>query len=99
MSASLLVLQDHDHAIDELHRRLHALPERAAAAGALDAALLATYERLRSRLDGVAVSRVQAGVCSGCHLALSAADLDKFNRLAPGQTATCEECSRLLIRE
>lgn len=73
--------------------------ERAAAAADIDADLLATYERLRPRLDGVAVARVQAGACTGCHLHLSASDLDQFNRLAPGQTTTCEQCSRLLIRE
>jgi hypothetical protein len=73
--------------------------ERAAAAADVDAALLATYERLRQRLEGVAVARVQAGACTGCHLHLSAADLDQFNRLAPGQHTTCEQCSRLLIRE
>ena len=73
--------------------------ERAAAASQIDADVLATYERLRQRHEGVAVARVQAGVCTGCHLALSAADLDQFNRLAPGQQTTCEECGRLLIRE
>jgi predicted nucleic acid-binding Zn-ribbon protein len=73
--------------------------ERASAASEIDADVLATYERLRQRHAGVAVARVQAGVCTGCHLSLSAADLDQFNRLAPGQRATCEECGRLLIRE
>jgi predicted nucleic acid-binding Zn-ribbon protein len=73
--------------------------ERAAAAAEVDAALLATYERLRERLGGVAVARVQGGVCGGCHLSLSAADIDRFNKLAPGGYATCEDCSRLLIRE
>jgi predicted nucleic acid-binding Zn-ribbon protein len=73
--------------------------ERASAAAEVDAALLATYERLRERLGGVAVARVQGGVCGGCHLSLSAADLDRFNKLAPGGHATCEDCGRLLIRE
>jgi predicted nucleic acid-binding Zn-ribbon protein len=72
---------------------------RADAAAQIDPALLATYERLRGRLGGIAVARVVGGVCSGCHLSLSAVDLERFNRLAPGQHDTCEECSRLLIRE
>ena len=73
--------------------------ERAAAAAEIDASLLAKYEQLRGRYDGVAVARVQGGVCTGCHLSLSAADVDRFNRLAPGDHYTCEECGRLLIRE
>jgi predicted nucleic acid-binding Zn-ribbon protein len=73
--------------------------ERAAAAAAIDAPLLAKYEQLRTRLDGMAVARVHGGVCTGCHLSLSAADADRFSRLAPGEHYTCEECGRLLIRE
>ncbi|HVV35177.1 MAG TPA: hypothetical protein VHC63_01150 [Acidimicrobiales bacterium] len=73
--------------------------ERAALAAKVDAAVLANYERLRARFDGIAVARVHGGVCTGCHLSLSAADLDQFNRLAVGQHTTCEECGRLLIRE
>jgi uncharacterized protein len=65
----------------------------------IEPTLLATYERLRERLDGVAVARVQSGACTGCHLSLAAADLDHFTKLAPGQHATCEQCSRILIRE
>jgi predicted nucleic acid-binding Zn-ribbon protein len=84
----------------EAGRELAALEaERAAAAAEVEASVLATYERLRPRLDGVAVARVHAGACTGCHIQLSASDLDRFNRLAPGQTTTCEQCSRLLIRE
>jgi predicted nucleic acid-binding Zn-ribbon protein len=73
--------------------------ERAQAAAEIDAALVANYERLRTRLGGIAVARVHGGVCMGCHLSLSAQDLDRFNRLAPGDHTTCEECGRLLIRE
>jgi uncharacterized protein len=73
--------------------------ERAAAAAEIEASVLAQYEQLRKRLDGIAVARVHGGVCTGCHLSLSAADADRFNRLAPGEHYTCEECGRLLIRE
>jgi predicted nucleic acid-binding Zn-ribbon protein len=73
--------------------------ERASTAAEIDASLLANYEQLRGRFGGVAVARVQGGVCTGCHLSLSAADVDRFNRLAPGAHYSCEECGRLLIRE
>ncbi len=73
--------------------------ERAAAAASLKPDVLATYDRLRERLDGVAVARVAAGACTGCHLALSNADVEQFARLAPGDHATCEQCGRILVRE
>ena len=68
-------------------------------AATVEPAALATYDRLRERLGGVAVARVQNGACTGCHLALSSADLDQFNHLTAGQHATCEQCGRLLIHE
>ena len=71
--------------------------ERATAAGAVDAALMATYERLRTRLDGVAVARVVNGTCTGCHLALSAADVDQMAKMPAGSHATCEQCGRILV--
>ena len=76
-------------------KRLEA--ERAEVASGLDAALLATYEKLRSSLDGVAVARVVNGACTGCHLSLSSADLDHLTRLKPGEFASCEQCGRILI--
>lgn len=71
--------------------------ERAAAAAGLDAALLATYDKLRARLDGVAVARVVSGSCTGCHLGLAAVDLERLAKLGPGQYASCEQCGRILI--
>ena len=71
--------------------------ERAESAAGLDAAMLATYEKLRARLDGVAVARVVSGACTGCHLSLPAVDLERMAKLAPGQYSTCEQCGRILI--
>ncbi|MEY2470241.1 MAG: uncharacterized protein QOF21_2939 [Actinomycetota bacterium] len=71
--------------------------ERAEAAGTVDAALMDTYERLRARLDGVAVARVVNGSCTGCHLALSSADLEQMAKLGPDGHMSCEQCGRILI--
>jgi hypothetical protein len=71
--------------------------QRAEAAGKIDAALMGTYERLRANLEGVAVARVVNGTCTGCHLSLSAADLEHLGKLGPGQSATCEQCGRILV--
>lgn len=71
--------------------------ERAAIVPSVDPALLATYDRLRPRLEGVAVARVVSGACSGCHLSIAAVDLERIARLGPGEHATCEQCGRILI--
>ena len=71
--------------------------ERAEAVSSIDGAVMATYEKLRARLDGVAVARVVNGACTGCHLALSSADLEQIGKLAPGAHATCEQCGRILV--
>jgi uncharacterized protein len=73
--------------------------DRDKAASAVPADLLATYERLRSRLGGVGAARLVGNHCDGCHLALSAVELDGIRRLGPGQVVTCEQCSRILVPE
>lgn len=71
--------------------------ERAEAAGGVSEGLLATYERMRPKMEGVAVARVANGACTGCHLALSQADLQQLAKLAPGAHTSCEQCGRILI--
>jgi uncharacterized protein len=71
--------------------------EREDAATAIAPDLLATYERLRARLGGVGAARLIGNHCDGCHLALSAAELDRIRRLGPGEVVTCDQCSRILI--
>lgn len=71
---------------------------RQSATAAASAELLVTYERLRPRLDGVAVARLDGGRCSGCHLALPAMELDAVRRSPPGAVVRHEECGRILVR-
>jgi len=61
------------------------------------AGLLAEYERLRARLDGVGVARVVRGACSGCHLSLPATEVDRLRHLSEGSVAHCEQCGRILV--
>lgn len=70
---------------------------RVAAAGVVQEGLLATYERLRTRLGGVGVARLVGTHCDGCHLTLSAVELDRVRHLAEGEVYTCEQCSRILV--
>jgi predicted nucleic acid-binding Zn-ribbon protein len=59
---------------------------------------LAEYEVLRKRLRGVAVARMSGGSCMGCHLALSAVEVDRIRKQPPDAVVHCEECGRILVR-
>jgi len=83
--------------IDEGAAGVRAERERAAAAVPED--LWPEYDRLRSALGGVAVARLVNGTCQGCHLRLSAVEVDRIRKLSPDEPVHCEECGRLLVRE
>jgi predicted nucleic acid-binding Zn-ribbon protein len=72
--------------------------ERDRAAAGVPSDLLAEYEHLRARLGGVAVARLNGTSCGGCHLALSAVEIDRIKSLDPDEPVHCEECGRLLVR-
>lgn len=74
-----------------------AAERRDEAAAGIPAPLLAEYERLRSRMGGVAVAPLQGRSCGGCHLALSAVEIDRLRHLPPGTVVHCEECGRILV--
>jgi predicted nucleic acid-binding Zn-ribbon protein len=60
-------------------------------------AVLATYDRKRAAL-GVAVARLVGKQCQGCHLELSAAEIDTVREEAADTGVTdCPDCGRLLI--
>ena len=65
---------------------------------AITPALLTRYETLRSRLKGVGVGRLDGTRCTGCHLALPAAEVEAVRRQAAAEgIAECPECDRLLV--
>ena len=72
--------------------------ERGNIAGEIDPALLAEYETLRPQSGGIAIARLVGGSCGGCHLGLSAVEIDRIKKLPPEAPARCEECGRLLAR-
>ncbi|HEY3810738.1 MAG TPA: C4-type zinc ribbon domain-containing protein [Acidimicrobiales bacterium] len=82
--------------VDDELARLDRLREESAAAVPADA--LAAYERLRARLDGVAVARLVGSHCDGCHLTLPSMELDRIRHLPPDEVVTCEQCGRILVR-
>lgn len=71
---------------------------RETAASDVGADLLAIYERLRAISQGVGIARLVGGTCGGCHLKLSAVELDRIRGVDPDELVYCEECGRLLAR-
>ena len=71
---------------------------RSTEAADIPEAALASYEVLRSRMGGVAVARLRNGTCEGCHLALSAMELDRIRQASADELCHCEECGRILVR-
>ncbi|MBN1905953.1 MAG: hypothetical protein JW927_12745 [Deltaproteobacteria bacterium] len=61
---------------------------------AVDSKILKTYDLLRARRAGVAVSAVVGGICQACHLEIPP---QKFNELQRcNEMMSCPHCNRLL---
>jgi predicted nucleic acid-binding Zn-ribbon protein len=72
--------------------------EREALLPQVEPELLAEYAQLRTQAGGIAIARLVGGSCGGCHLALSAMEIDRIKKLPPEEPVHCEECGRLLAR-
>jgi len=89
-------LADEERALEEkLAARRH---DRSSVSATIDGALFARYEKLGARVGGVGAARMLHGRCGGCHLELSAGELDRLNHLPADQIATCDQCDRILVR-
>jgi predicted nucleic acid-binding Zn-ribbon protein len=64
----------------------------------VDPAVLKNYDRLRDQL-GVAVARLIGNMCGGCHLDISAAEIDtvRASAAAGSGVADCPQCGRILV--
>ncbi len=84
--------------VADIDRELAELTERRAELRSqLPDALLATYDRKRAAF-GVAVAALVGKQCQGCHLELSAAEIDTVKEEAADTGVTdCPDCGRLLI--
>jgi predicted nucleic acid-binding Zn-ribbon protein len=71
--------------------------QRASAVGPVPADLLDEYEKLRAALGGIGVARLNGNRCEGCHLTLSAVDVDRIRHERAGELVHCTECSRILV--
>ena len=71
---------------------------RETAAADVDDELLAEYDGMRKRYGGIAIARLVGTTCQGCHLSLSAVEVDRIRKMSLDERVTCEECGRLLVR-
>lgn len=89
-------IAEEEVAIDAELERVRA--GRGTLAGGIEPELLAEYDTLRPQSGGIAIARLVGGSCGGCHLGLSAVEVDRIKKLPPEAPAHCEECGRLLAR-
>ena len=89
-------IAEEEVAIEAELERVHA--ERDEVAATVEPDLLAEYATLRPQSGGIAIARLVGGSCGGCHLGLSAVEIDRIKKLPPEAPAHCEECGRLLAR-
>lgn len=71
--------------------------ERTAIAADVRPDVLAYYDGLRARKDGVAVARLERRTCQGCRLELTAIELEEVHERARRGLARCEQCGRILV--
>ena len=90
------VIAEEEASIDSQLAALQA--ERASTAEGLPDDLLARYERLRAKLGGVAVARLEGDRCLGCHVSLPAVEVDVIRHADPDAVVTHEDCGRILVR-
>ncbi len=72
--------------------------QRESEVSALTAQTLAEYDRLRSRMDGVAVSELVGTTCTGCHTTLAAMECERIRREPADALVHCEPCGRIVVR-
>lgn len=70
------------------------LPRREGLAAGVEPALLARYQSLRPAKHGVAVARVERGLCQGCRIAIPSSDLQRAR--ASRDIVLCNSCGRIL---
>ena len=72
---------------------------RAELRAAVDATLLQQYDEMRPQFGGVAAAALEGARCQGCHLDMSAGELDVVRAAAAGSSGVteCPNCGRLLV--
>jgi uncharacterized protein len=71
--------------------------ERAAVASSVSAELLGLYEKVRADV-GTGAALLQRRQCQGCHVELTASEIDRLRSAPADDVQRCEECRRILVR-
>jgi len=71
--------------------------ERKKAEAEVPAPVLALYDDLLPRKQGVAVAELRGKTCMGCRLELTQTELEELHRVAAKGLARCEQCGRILV--
>lgn len=66
-------------------------------AAPLSSEIMTRYDRLRARKDGLALVELQDGTCQGCHIQLTAGELEEGHEIGELGLARCVQCGRLLV--
>jgi uncharacterized protein len=72
--------------------------ERDAKASGIDAEVLAYYDELRGRKDGLGVAELQGRTCLGCRLELTMIELEEAREAMTRSLAKCAQCGRILVQ-
>ncbi len=89
-------LDAEESAIDaELARETGA---RAALAATLPADLLALYEKIRAKENGVGAGKLVGSQCQGCHLTLPAMEVAAARKAPPDEVVVSATCGHILVR-
>lgn len=87
-----------DHAATDIDAELkERVSERSAVASDIPDDVIAFYEGLRAKKDGVGVAELRGRSCSGCRLELTSIELEEVKADAKEGLARCDQCGRILV--
>ena len=70
---------------------------RAVLAAPISAVLIDTYERCRTKGNGVGAARLVGGTCQGCHLSVPSTEVDAIRHAPADQVSYCDNCGCILV--
>jgi predicted nucleic acid-binding Zn-ribbon protein len=99
VASAEVTIRSHEAEVDEAWKRIDAEIARKesrkeAIVPLIEPEILELYEALRAHKEGVGAARLADGVCGGCHLTLSPAELLEVLNEDPPR---CLHCRRILV--
>lgn len=99
LKAQIADLEDRrDHAATDIDAELEQIrARRADEATAVGPDVLGTYDKLRAVRKGRVVARLENRTCNGCHMELTAIELEEIKEEAKTSLASCQQCGSILV--